>query len=58
MPALFVIGFFVLWYFTGFWLALGLTILGVIVVFKPDLVYAAIGLGLLYICVLMFLAIT
>ena len=52
MPALFVIGFIVLWYFFGFWLALGLTILGVIVVFKPDLVFAAIGLGLLYVLVL------
>lgn len=48
MTALFVLGFVVLWYFTGFWLALALTLIGVATVHKPDLVYAAIGLGLLY----------
>ena len=48
MAALFVLGFVVVWYFTSFWLALALTLIGVAVVHKPDLVYVAIGLALLY----------
>jgi len=55
LPVLFCIGFVVLWYFAGFWIALGLTLFGIVAVYKPDLIFAAIGLGLLYVCVLVLL---
>ena len=47
MPFLFVILFAVLWYFLGFWLAVAFTLIGIAAVFKPDLIFVAIGLGLL-----------
>jgi len=47
MPFLFVLLFAVLWYFIGFWLALAVTLIGITAVVKPDLVFVAIGLGLL-----------
>lgn len=56
MKWLFAVGFVVLWYFLGFWSAVVLTLISIAVMVKPDLVYAGIGLGLLYIGILTFLA--
>lgn len=48
IPSLFFVLFFaVLWYFIGFWLALIFTLVICAAEYKPDLISAAIGLGLL-----------
>lgn len=54
MPALYCIGFAVLWYFLGFWLAVCAAVVLVVLVYKPDLFFSVVGCVILFLVVVAF----